>query len=191
MSTLSRIVKRFYSLEKEKLTDVILFGSSARGKTKPADVDVLLLFSSRVDVTVAYRLRKDLEAAGIPAQVISKTYRELFSSAFLARENILAEGMSIITGRTLAESFGYASYALIKYSLKGLNKSDRMRFYYALYGRGRSGVLKETGSVRFSESVLLVPTENSDSIMEFLGDWKIESRNSVVLLPAGNEKKLV
>ena len=192
-SSFHRIIKQFCRKEKEKILDVVLFGSTVRGKAKPNDIDVLLLFSQRVDNDSAYRLRKRLEkelGITIQIQITSKTYCELFSSTFLARESILAEGRSILTGKRLSESFGYTSYTLIKYSLKGLSKSEKMQFYYALHGRKTEGVLKTTGSTRFSESVLLVPTRNVDAVLEFFSHWNIEIRKSVVLIPAGNEKKL-
>lgn len=191
-SSFCKTIRQFCRKEKGKILDVVLFGSTVRGKKEPKDIDLLLLFAQRIDNDAAYRLRKILEKkVGIEVQITSKTYRQLFSSKFVARESILAEGRSILVGKTFSEAFGYSSHTMLKYSLKGRDKSEKMQFYYALHGRKTEGLLKRTGSTRFSESVLLVPTKNLDAVLEFFTHWKIDARKSIVLIPAGNEEKLV
>ena len=44
-----------------ELIDVVLFGSAIRGKEKPNDLDVLVLFKNNVIKEIEYRIRKILE----------------------------------------------------------------------------------------------------------------------------------
>ena len=62
---------------------------------------------------------------------------------------------------------------LFTYSTRHLNKSDKVRFYYALKGRdGNSGVLKKYVYDHLAKTVLLVLKKNESPIEEFLKVWK-------------------
>lgn len=62
---------------------------------------------------------------------------------------------------------------LFTYSTKHLNKSDKVRFYYALKGRNNNpGVLKKYVYDHLAKTVLLVLKKNELPIEEFLNVWK-------------------
>ena len=65
-------IKKFYKEHKNKLLDIILFGSSLRGKENPADIDILLLFKEKEDLEIAYQLKKEITK--YPIEIITKTY---------------------------------------------------------------------------------------------------------------------
>ena len=64
---------------------------------------------------------------------------------------------------------------LIKYSLENLNNSERMRFYYSLYGRKKSdkGMVDELNLVKFSRETLLCDPTYIEELREYLQNWKI------------------
>ena len=77
----------------------------------------------------------------------------------------------------------YRPYTLFTYHISHLNKSDKVRFYYALKGRdGKSGVLKTYCVEQLTKTVLLVPPEFSTSIKEFLSYWKCSVESHEVLV---------
>ena len=84
---LSKVDKFFKDNEKE-IIDIILFGSVIKGKDKPRDVDILILFSKKKDIDLAYDFRKNLERLGLKVSITSKTYKELFEPSFMARDAI-------------------------------------------------------------------------------------------------------
>ena len=175
---------RFFRENEKEIIDIILFGSSVKGKEKPRDVDILILFKRKKNIDLAYGFRKRLEKMGLVAEVISKTYKELFEASFVAREAILSEGYSLILRTFLANGLGYANLILFRYSLKGFTKSDRMRFYYSLYGRGNAkGMLKEFNAVKFSETVILCPVGSENGMKEYLDGWNIKYREFPILIP--------
>ena len=106
-----------------------------REKDNPEDIDILIIFIDRKDYDISYELRKILEKQGFSIEITDKTYQEIFKQDFKAREALLSEGYSIINETFLSSGLGYNTFVLFKYDLGDMNKSQRMRFYYSLYGR--------------------------------------------------------
>jgi predicted nucleotidyltransferase len=177
-------VDRIFKKNRESIIDIILFGSSVKGKESPKDIDLLVLFNVKKDLDLCYELRKNLEKIGLNPEIVAKSYKELFETSFKAREAILTEGFSLIEKKFISEGLGYFNAILFRYELKGFNKSDRMRFYYSLYGRGENeGMLKELKSNKFSDSILLCPVDNENRMKEYLESWKIKYIEIPVLMP--------
>ncbi len=177
-----KIIKKY--LKDAEIVDILLFGSITRGKEKLRDIDILIIFISKENLETEFKLRRELKNIGLNIHITGKGYNELFSSSFLAKESILTEGYSMKQKKFLAESFGYLSFILFKYFLKGMSKSTRMRFYYSLYGRGKDkGILVKFNSYKFSDSVLLVPFEKTEEIKRFLDSWSIKYLEVPVLIP--------
>ena len=177
-------IKYFHKENKRDILDIILFGSSVRGKEKPEDIDLLLIYKDKIILDLSYKLRKMIEEHNLKVEIISKTYNESFSSTFLARTSILSEGFSITRNNGIAEGFGYSNFMLYKYSLKGFSKSDRMRFYYSLYGRnGNNGIIKNLNLSKFSGTILLSSIDKSEQVKEFFENWKINYIEIPILIP--------
>lgn len=63
--------------------------------------------------------------------------------------------------------------ALFTYSLRHLKYSDKIRFFYALKGRGTGkGVLKTTDSEQLGRAVILTSAKNAPELDEFFRLWK-------------------
>lgn len=178
-------IKEFFNNNKKDILDIILFGSSVKGKEKPEDIDLLILFKDKKEIDVSYELKKMLEKNGFNVEIVDKTYKELFEESFKVRESILSEGYSLVYNRFLSEGLGYTKFILFKYKLEGFSKSDRMRFYYSLYGRSKDqrGILKEMGSIKFSETILLCLVEKSLEMEEYLNSWKIKFTEFPIMIP--------
>ncbi len=178
------IIDKFAKKNKAKLLDIALFGSLVRGKEKPEDIDLLLLFKDKEDLELAYSLRKGLEELGLNFSITTKTYDSLTSGNFLARESFLSEGYSLKKDRPISEEFGFRQFMLFKYELKNFSQSQRMRFQYSLYGRNKAvGMLKEFSMIKFSDQILLSPTINSEKVKEYLKSWSIKFEEMPILIP--------
>lgn len=177
-------IKRFHNKNKKEILDIILFGSAIRGKEKPKDIDILILFKERENLDLSYELRKSIKKIGLVAEITGKTYKNLLSVKFLPREDILSDGYSLVLNKKLSESFGYNTFMLFRYSLKGFSQSQRMMFYYALEGRRKKdGMLKILNGIKFTNSVVLIPIENSEEFENFLKNWKMEIKKTRILIP--------
>ena len=179
-------VKKFFNKNKEILLDIILFGSSVKGKEKPNDIDILLLYKKTKNIDISYELKRLLKAKGYVVEVTDKTYKELFDQNFIAGSSIISEGYSLVYDKFLFEGLGYTSFNLFKYELKQFNKSERMRFYYSLYGRNKEkGMLKRLNSIKFSDSIILCPVENAEKMKEYFNIWKLKYIEFPILIPEG------
>lgn len=180
ISELSSFLKKNNSL-----LDIIIFGSSVKGKEKPSDIDLLLIFKEKKDSDISYELKKLLEKKEISSDIQDITYESLFSEKFIAREAFLSEGYSIKTKKNVSTGLGYINFTLIKYDFAKLNKSQRMRFYYGLRGRAKEdiGLLDSLNAFKLSDNILLCPIENTEKMKEFFKYWKIPIMEVPILFP--------
>jgi len=175
-------IAKFYKKNKSEIHDIVLFGSSVKGKYKPKDVDIILVFKNKENLDLEYEFRKIIK--DLNPEVVSKTKESVFSPNFKARESYFLEGYSLVSNEKISEKYGFFSSVLFKYSLKNKSKSQRMLFYYALYGRGaQKGIIKEYDLVKFSESTILCPVEKSENLKAFFLQWEIEYNEFPVLMP--------
>ena len=178
-------IKGFFKENEEELIDIVLFGSSVKGKEKPKDIDILLIYKKKKNLDLDYELKNRLRKYYENVQIVSKTYKELFSPAFKAKEAFLSEGYSTIQDIFVSKGFGYINKVLFRYNLKNLNKSQRMRFYYSLYGRKKKekGMLDKLDAVKFSETIILCSVENYEKMKEYLDNWNIDYIEFPILIP--------
>lgn len=181
-----KVVQKFHSEHRHEIIDIILFGSSVRGKDKPNDIDILILFFEKKNLQTSYELKTSLRKAGYEAEISEKTYQELLSGTFKPAESIISEGYSIIYEKAISEGLNYHSEELFKYELRGFEKTKRMRFYYSLYGRNKNdkGMIRELKATKFSDTILLCPVENVEQMKEYLTHWQIKYTNFPILLPS-------
>ena len=186
LSRNTKLISRINGLMKDykdEVLDIVLFGSSAKGKDKPGDLDLLIIYKSKVNSELNYKIKKELEILGFEIDLTAKTYNDLFESSFIARESYLSEGYSIIQKKFIAQGFGYKPMVIFKYDIKNFNKSQRMRFYYSLYGRNSEGMLKKLKLYKFSERIIISPVEESERVKDYLNSWKMPYAEIPVLLP--------
>ena len=194
ISNNTRLLKKLKAIlaTRPETADVILFGSAARGKERPNDIDVLILFKERVNKETEYGIRKELERYCKNVSVISKTELTVLDESFDARESVLFEGRSLITGKKLAEKYGFSSFGMFKYSFSGWDKLKKTKFYHALNGRaGKKGVADLLGCIKVSDSLILAPLEKIDEFREFLDSWKAAYTYIPTLIPGRLGRKKI
>ncbi len=175
-----------------KMADIILFGSSARGKENPRDRDILVLFEKEIDKNAEYSVRKELEKYYAGINIISKTEKNILEESFDAREGILFEGKSLVSGKRFAQRYGFLSFGAFKYNFEGWSKLKKTKFYYALNGRGKkNGIARRLGCIKLSDSLILTSLEKIEKFKEFLDVWKINYRYIPLLLPTRLGRKKI
>ena len=179
---LIKAAKSVYDKYHAEIKDIILFGSVMKGKEKPRDIDILIIFNKKVDKAIEsyFKAKLNLEAADIN----STTLEEFKSEGFIAREGVYLEGLSLINNELMSESIGFASIAFVKYALDNIKGSRRIRFYYALQGRNKAkGFLSEVGAKRYSKNVIICEYYKIEMIKPFFEQWKIEYTITPALVP--------
>lgn len=187
---LSKISNLFYQKNKEEIKDIILFGSLMRGKSKPNDIDLLIIFKNKVNKDTEYTLKKLIAKSFANISLISKTENSLYDASFSAREAILFEGYSLIYRESLSSRYGFDSIGMFVYKTKKMSNADKTMFYYALNGRrGSAGIVDALKGIKISDNIIIFPLNQIESAREFLEQWKAEYTYIPTLLPSRLAKK--
>ena len=192
IAMLSKICRQIYQNHANEIKDIILFGSSVRGKLMPSDLDILIVFANSINKDIEYELSKKLSSHVNNLSVISKTEKTSLDKAFDARESLLFEAQSLITEKNLAEEYGFHSFGMFKYNFGNWDKLKKTKFYYALNGRGnKEGIASMLNCIKLSDSLILAPLEKIEAFKEFLDSWGINYKYIPILLPERLSKKKI
>jgi len=180
----TKLKNELKKLLNDNLKDILIFGSTVKGKDHPKDTDILIIFKKEIDKEIEYKIKKILEKYTNDLSLISKKEQEILDPSFDVREAVLFEAISLITNKNLAANYGFNSYGLFKYNFFEWNKSEKTKFYYALNGRrGSKGVFQELECIKFSDQIVLVPLQNIEKFKNFLDSWKFNYKYIPLLLP--------
>ncbi len=161
--------KKFQEKNKEFLVDIVLFGSTSRGKRKPGDLDICFITSKPIEIL------KFKETIPVECHPVFLNIETIFNPEETLWRTIFHEGISLVTGKPLSRHLGFSPRTLFKYNLKILKKSEKVRFLYALKGRKENeGILSRADGKYLSRNLVLVPVSKEDVFEDFLTDWKID-----------------
>lgn len=172
-------------IKKNNVLDVLLFGSSARGKNKPNDIDLCIMINDKDE-------EKSLDLIDSLGKVTDKfdgkvQINILTSSQFLVgntlSKTLLTEGFSVLKNKSYAECFSLSSKSLFIYDLKDFSASKRVKFHYLLRGRyGAKGALKELTGEIIGSGTIAVPTKHEDALIEIFDFWHVKYKIERVLI---------
>lgn len=156
----------------EGALDIVVFGSSVKGSVAPNDLDALVVCADGADIT---RVRRAFD--GLPEEVQLKFVKlgELVETHTLLKQAAVHEGHSVRLGMPVREALGFESHTLFTFSLTNLQQTGKVKFQYALYGRGsREGVLGSNGGRGIAPGAVLVPVEKESDMEAFFKEWGAE-----------------
>ena len=85
---------------------------------------------------------------------------------------------------------GLVPYSILCYSLKHLTQTEKVKFFYALKGRGKSpGILTTYNITQLSKGVLLVSQASLKQTHDFLAFWKCSVTETKIYKDEGSAKK--
>ncbi len=145
--------------------EIVQFGSSVLERSNPADLDIAVIFTSlpvKEQLKEGQKIKKQIEKlSDVKVQIENFSLDTLFKPDNFAREGILFYGKSLLTGKNFAERFGLIPILRISYTLKDLEKKDKIKFNYLLNGKGGNyGLLRKYGGKIVSPGVLETLPEN-------------------------------
>ena len=117
----TKLISKIHNItkeNKEEILDIVLFGSSVKGKEKPRDIDLLIIYKTKINSELNYKIKKEFEILGIEVDLVAKNYSGLFDSSFIARESYLSEGYSLSNKKFIAGGFGFKPMVLFRYDIK-------------------------------------------------------------------------
>jgi predicted nucleotidyltransferase len=175
---------REFRKKNPEILDIIIYGSSATGKSNPRDIDIMLLFKDvqlGKRLTYAQEFKTAIRGEFPGADVKTMNLMDLFDRNFLARQGILLSGVSLITKERMCEKLGFRAYAIFSYNLKGMDHNQKTKFNYALNGRLAEGVLKSLKGISLGRGSVKIPVESGSEFEEFLEGWKVRYKKEHVL----------
>lgn len=177
-------LKEFSKLKKELLSkrkqivDVILFGSLTRGKGKPGDIDLCLVFRDTINWVMVKELQRKL---GERYHLSALKVDDFFTKTHSLARTLLLEGVSLISGKRKADTFGLTAKLLYSYDLTKEKASKKVRFVYLLRGRGKEGLVKKWGGEFVSSNTFIIPMDKDSEMQEILTEWKIRYKRKKIL----------
>ena len=93
-------------MKKNRVADVIVFGSFVRGKLEPGDIDLCVIIRDAMDAVgleLVDSLKQELKDSGLKFQVNILAEGELLFSGNTLARTLLEEGVSIWQGKALQQ----------------------------------------------------------------------------------------
>ena len=145
--------------------DIILYGSAVKGKSKPRDIDIVVIFrygTVRERLAIIQNLKQKIRVS-LEVDIKGILWEELFKPDFFARTGIFLEGISLLDGKPVAQKLGFqAGVVLFVFNLKNKSHTDKVKFNYILSGRsGALGIVKKLKCHHFGPGVVQVPISSS------------------------------
>lgn len=165
---------------KREIVDILLFSSLARGKSKPGDVDICLIFREKVNLKIVKTVEGIL---GERYHISSLTANDFFIRTHSLVKTLLLEGESLISGKKFAEGFGLEAKLLYSYDLSQEKASKKVKFVYLLRGReSPGGLVKKWRGEFISKSAFIVPVGKDSEVQEVMEEWKIRHKRRRIML---------
>jgi len=163
--------------------DIVVFGSSVLESKIPNDLDIAVIFDKiqlKNQLNQAQEIKKQIQKnTTLPVHIKSFDLYSLFDKSNFAKENILFYGKSLISNDYFSKKLGFIPKMQIHYSLKNLEKKDKIRFNYMLNGKKQNyGLIKKYGGELLKPGLVEIPPEFEkifiDSIKKITSEFKIQ-----------------
>ncbi|MBI2669122.1 nucleotidyltransferase domain-containing protein [Candidatus Woesearchaeota archaeon] len=168
---LTRLQKDLRDERKDKtIFDLVLYGSSVKGKTKPGDVDLAVIFRSgtlRERLEKVQRIKRKIT---LPHRLDIKAllWEELFQEEFFGRTGLFLEGISVWSGTPFSYRIGFEGAVLFSYELRNKSHTEKVKFNYVLGGRNGKGMLEKLGGKRQAPGAVMIPMAKALEFEEVL-----------------------
>ena len=183
-------LKKFVS--GKEINDILVFGSTVKGKEKPNDLDILVIFNNKVDKEQEHEIKEILKKYFNNVSIVSKTKNTILEDSFDARESVLFEAISLLTNENLAKKYGFIPFGMFKYNFSNWNKLQKTKFYYALNGRGSAkGIFQQLEGIKLSDQIILIPLDKIELFRDFLESWELDYKYIPMIIPERLGKKKI
>ena len=168
LKKLKNLSKKVYKKHKKIIFDIVLFGSAVKGKAKPEDIDIAVIFKQKINFSIIKKILGSFKGMHAEYLFLSDIYKEPLWNA------LLQEGYSLLNGKFLYEMKGLNPFALFNYNLKNLTSVEKTKFSHSLFGRKKDGILYKLKGKVLGRGSILVPIKNSEKIREVFERWKVD-----------------
>src|SRR3989338_2810930 len=173
MEILAKNSKKLCLRYKDKIVDVVLFGSMAKNKFKPRDTDIAVILKDTNESEILDLREKFGKYFGKEIHLNLIIIGTIFGNPLF--KTFVDEGISLIDDRPLYQKLGYESGAIFSINLTKLEKNRKVLFSYALHGKkDTGGILKSTNGKEIGRAVVFIPVKFIGEFKEFLENWNVD-----------------
>ena len=163
----------------EGVMDIILFGSSIKGRLSPGDIDLAVIVEDKADIVKVQRSFDDLREE---IQITFVKFSDIINRHILLKQALVHEGFSIRFDKFVHDILGFEAFTLFTFSLKHLTQREKVRFQYALYGRGEElGLLQRVSGEKIAKGAIVVPVSSESEVEDFFKLWRVPFRKERIL----------
>jgi len=155
-------------LADKNIIDIIVFGSFAKGKAAPNDIDIAVIKAGEGKI----------EIPGFHVSMLKP--EEFFIHPPTIVHTLLREGYSLKNNKPLAELYRFSGKALFNYELSGLKPSVKVMAVNML--RGKEGMVEKEGGEWLANGVFLLPTEKDSAFERFFKAQGIKYKKHYMLI---------
>ncbi|MEK6960043.1 MAG: nucleotidyltransferase domain-containing protein [Nanoarchaeota archaeon] len=183
-------LKRCLSEERKDKTifDIILFGSHAKGKLSPRDIDIAIIFKegtlkARLSRVQEIKKKLRLTSGDQELDVTGILWEELFQESYFARTGIFLEGISMLHSKPFAQRIGFEGWTIFTYSLADKTHTEKVKFNYILTGRNTKGMIRRLDGEHMTPGAVRIPISRSIEFEELLKMHKVSySKRRMLML---------
>lgn len=158
-------------LKDNEIYDIILFGSSIKGKIDPSDIDIAIITDKKLNLNIEgfhISLLKPEDFFIHPSSLINTLFKE---------------GYSIKKNKSFSEVYNFLNRILFVYELKELNMSSKVKIVNLLRGNKKEiGLVKEKGGEWLANQVFTIPVEEENIFQKLFQNYKIKYKKFHVLI---------
>ncbi len=167
LNELRNVVKN--EKQDKTIVDIILYGSVARRKDRPNDVDIVVLFRNgtlKEQLQKVQEIKKKLTIQNLDIKPMR--VEEFFDPSIFSRSGIIAEGISLLDGKPLAEKMGFDAFTIFSFTHTGKSHKEKVMFNNVLRGRSTEGIIKQLHGVHLAPGIIQVPVIHALEFEEVL-----------------------
>ncbi len=163
--------KLILKYNKEKILDIVQYGSSLTLEKSPNDIDIAVVFRNiplKQQLEESQKIKSQLEPF-FDKQIHIKAYDldSFFDKGNFAKDSILFYGKSLVYGDYFSALFGILPKIIIKYNLAKFEKKQKIKFNYLLNGKGGEyGLLREYGGRLVAPGVIEIEPRHENIFLE-------------------------
>lgn len=175
----SKLRNNWKKLWKNEIIDIILFGSSVKGKPIPNDIDICLIFRKEINQKITEEIQKLM---GEKYHISTLTIDNFFTNPHSLAKTILLEGTSIITKNPIAENFNLKTKVIYTYDISKEKPSKKVRFVQLLRGRNSNqGLMKSWQGEFLANNSFIISIEKDSETQAVLAKWQIKYKRIPIL----------
>ena len=171
LQTLKKSLAGIYRKNKDKIFDIVLFGSAVKGKEFISDIDVAVIFKVKDDFILT-----KIRSLGVHADYV--LLDELYKESLW--KTLIREGVSAVYGKSVSSVFGLKSFGLFTYNLTKIKR--KARFSQVLSRYKSESMLKKVNGKILRPGVILVPISKVELFRTFLETWKADYTLKIVYM---------